>query len=214
MKSGIPVFLSLASAAFATPSGLNNIPTADVIPHRTTAIQVFDTFGDGPHDLWAGFKTGWAFDAVKFEFGLDGHVAPDPSGPLFFQTKVSTNLWENGAFAVGVANIGLSDSDRNGDTFRYGVLTHDFKVFRVSAGYGWQDDNNTILFGIDRTFKVGGRNLNLNADLIQTRDEDGWLASVGAKYDLSKHVVLEGWVNLPDEGDTTFVAKINFVFEY
>lgn len=40
------------------------------------------------------------------------------------------------------------------------------------------------------------------------------LTAVGAKYDLTKHIVLESWVNLPDGGDVSVMAKINFVFTF
>lgn len=58
---------ALATSAFATPTGLNNIPTADTIDHRTVAIQAFSSFGPGAnqfaangpdeHSFWMGFKT-------------------------------------------------------------------------------------------------------------------------------------------------------------
>jgi hypothetical protein len=61
---------------------------------------------------------------------------------------------------------------------------------------------------------VAGRDLNLNADLVQVRDGDGWLPSVGAKYALSRHVVLESWVNFPDRGAVSFIAKANLIFTF
>mgnify|MGYP001552431027 CR=1 FL=1 len=59
-----------AGTVFGTPTGLNNIPTADTVPHRTVAVQYFSSFGganqfatSGPGKTsdWAGFKTGWDF---------------------------------------------------------------------------------------------------------------------------------------------------------
>jgi len=216
MKQTNPILASLllAGSAFATPSGLNNIPTADTVPHRTVAVQVFDTFGAGPNDFWSGFKTGWDFSPIHLEWGLDSHLAPDPAGPLLVQTKIGFEPWKDGKIAVGVANVGLTDSEGTGDPFTYAVLTQDLKVARLSVGYGLQTDNNSVLIGLDRTWKVLDRNLNLNADLVQTRNESGWLAAVGAKYDLFEHIVLETWANLPDEGQASFMAKINFVFKF
>jgi hypothetical protein len=210
----LPLFLLTAGTALATPSGLNNIPTADTVPHRTVAVQAFDTFGDGPHDFWAGFKTGWDFSPVHLEWGVDSHLEPDPTGPLYFQTKLGFEPWQDGKFALGVANIGLTDTGRAGDPFTYAVLTQDLNFARLSLGYGLQNDNNTVLIGLDRTWKVLDRNLNLNADLVQTNDQSNWLASVGFKYDLSEHIVIEGWANLPDEGQASIVAKVNFVFKF
>ena len=214
MKHTALALLTTTVAAMATPSGLNNIPTGDLVPHRTVAVQFFDTFGNGPHDFWAGFKTGWDFSALQLEWGLDSHLAPDPSGPLYFQTKLGIKPWTDGLFAVGMANVGLTDTGRAGDPFTYAVLTQDFHFARLSLGYGLQEDNNTLLIGIDRTWKVLDRDLNLNADLVQTHDQSNWLASVGAKYSLSEHFVLEAWANLPDEGSASFLAKINYVFKF
>jgi hypothetical protein len=204
----------LTTSVLATPSGLNNIPTGDIVPHRTVAVQAFDTFSSGQDDFWMGFKTGWDLSPIHLEWGLDSHLSPDPAGPLYFQTKLGFEPWQDGKIALGVANVGLTDTGRAGDPFTYAVLTQDFHFARLSVGYGLQTDNNTLLLGIDRTFKVLDRNLNLNADLVQTNNESGWLSSVGAKYELSKHIVLESWVNLPDEGDASVLAKINFVFTF
>ena len=208
------LILAASPALFATPSGLNNIPTADTVPDRTVAVQVFDTFGAGPHDLWSGFKTGWDFSPLHLEWGLDSHLAPTPAGPLYFQTKIGFSPWEDGKIAVGVANVGLTNTDRAGDPFTYLALTQDLKFARLTVGYGLQTHGNTVLLGIDRTWKVYDHNLNLNADLVQTGDGHGWLTAVGFKYDLTDHIVLEGWTNLPDKGDVSFLAKINFVFTF
>ncbi|MCB1086575.1 MAG: hypothetical protein KDM63_05990 [Verrucomicrobiae bacterium] len=217
--SSVFAIASLATCALlpgvlATPTGLNNIPTADTVPHRTVAVQVFDTVGDGPHDFWSGFKTGWDFSKFNLEWGLDSHLAPDPAGPLYFQTKANFSPWEDGLIAVGVASVALSDSERAGDPFSYAILSQDLGLARLHAGYGLQNDGNTVLLGIDRTVKVLERNLNLNADLIQTGDGDGWLTALGVKYDLNEFLVFESWVNLPDEGEASVMLKLNFVFTY
>ena len=216
MKTQILALYALlaASSAFATPSGLNNIPTGDTVPQGTVAVQVFDTFGSGDHDLWTGFKTGVDLSPFKLEFGLDSHLAPSPSGPLYFQTKVGFEPWKDGKIAIGVANVGLTNTGRAGDPFTYAVLTQDLKFARLSVGYGLQNNGNSVLLGLDRTFKVFERNLNLNADLVQTNDESRWLTSVGFKYDLCKHIVLESWLNMPEQGDLSVVVKLNYVFTF
>jgi hypothetical protein len=212
--TAIALLLTSASV-FATPSGLNNIPTADLVGDRTVAVQVYDTFnGSGPHDFAVGFKTGLDFSPLRLEWGLDSHLAPTLSGPLNFQTKIGFTSWEDGKIAIGVANVALTDRDRSGDPFSYAVITQDLKFARLSIGYGLQTDNNTLLLGVDRTWKVSGHNLNLNADLVQTADGAGWLTSVGAKYDLTDSIVLESWINLPDHGDVSVVAKLNYVFKF
>lgn len=214
-RQTLALYALLTASAMATPSGLNNIPTGDTVPHRTVAVQAFDTFSSHSDDFWMGFKTGWDLTKeLHLEWGLDSHLSPDPAGPLYFQTKVGFSPWEDGKIAIGVAGVGLTNSDRAGDPFTYAVLTQDLKFARLSVGYGLQPEANTVLLGLDRSFKVFDRNLNINADLVQTGDQSGWLTAVGAKYDLTKHIVLESWVNLPDEGDASVVAKINFVFTF
>jgi hypothetical protein len=117
-------------------------------------------------------------------------------------------------FAIGIAGIALTDIDRAGDPFSYAMLAHDFGFARLHAGYGYQTNGSSYLFGVDRTWKLFGRNFNLNTDLAQTRDQRGLITAVGAKYDLTKHIVLETWANFPDRDAVSLIAKINFVFTF
>ncbi|MCW0218233.1 MAG: hypothetical protein OJI67_07905 [Prosthecobacter sp.] len=217
------LWLCVAASLHATPSGLNNIPTADTVPHRTVAIQAFSSFGganqfatggEGQHSFWMGFKTGWEFGPAHLEWGLDSPLGSEFTGPLLFQTKLGFIPWQDGAFALGVAGVALTDIDRSGDPFTYAMLAHDFGVARLHLGYGLQTNGNSLLAGIDRTWKLLDRDFNLNADLVQTRDQDAWLPSVGAKYGLTDHIVLETWANFPDQGSVSFIAKVNFVFKF
>ena len=215
--------VAAATAAFGTPTGLNNIPTAETIDHLTVAAQFFSSFGGsnqfatsgpGKTSQWAGFKTGWEFKPLHLEWGLDSPLGTGYSGPLFFQTKARIEPWKDGMFAVGVAGVALTDTKRAGDPFTYAMLYHDFHVLRLHAGYGLQTRGNSYLFGVDRTVKLFDRNLNLNADIVQSRNQHGVIAAVGAKYFLSKHIVLESWVNFPDKDRTSWIAKINYVFTF
>jgi hypothetical protein len=206
--------LLLTGLVHATPSGLNNIPTADTAPDDAVVIQVYDLFGEEPHDFASGFKTGMDLKWVDLEWGLDSHLAPGPAGPLFFQTKVAFSPWEEGKIAVGVAGVALSDTDVAGDPFTYAVLSQNVGFARLHAGYGVQTGGNTVLLGIDKNVEFLGRNLNLNADLVQIRDQDGWMPAVGLKYDLSKNIVFETWTNMPDEGKCEYVLKLNFVIPF
>lgn len=205
------VSLALVGSAQATPSGLNNIPTADTAAQGDLVVQVFDLFGDGPHDLGTGFKTGWDLPWFDLEWGLDSHVAPDPAGPLFFQTKIAFNPWKDGAIALGVAGVALSDLDAAGDPFSYAVLSQDVGFARLHAGYGLQTGGNTVLLGIDRNVDLFASEVNLNADLVQTRDGRGWMPSVGCKFELCRNVVFESWTTFPDEGSVELMLKLNFV---
>lgn len=215
--------LATASALHATPSGLNNIPTADAIPHRTVAFQAFSSFGglnqfntsgEGKHSFWMGFKTGWELGPAHLEWGLDSPLGSEFTGPLLFQTKVGFKPWEDGAFALGVAGIALTDIDRSGDPFTYAMLAHDFGFARFHLGYGVQTNGNSLLAGVDKTWKLLDRDFNLNADIVQVRDQEAWLPSLGAKYAVTEHVVLETWANFPDQGSISLIAKVNFVFKF
>ncbi len=219
----IAAAFAAASSAFCTPTGLNNIPTADTVPHRTVAVQYFSSFGGanqfaapepGKTSQWMGFKTGWDLDPVHLEWGMDSPLGTGVSGPLLFQTKARFSPWEDGMLALGIANLALTDAARSGDPFSYVMMWHDFQVIRFHAGYGYQTNGSSFLFGVDRTWKVLDRNFNLNADLVQSRDQRGLITTVGAKYDLSKHIVLETWANFPDRDRVSLIAKINFVFTF
>ena len=212
-----------ATSVFGTPTGLNNIPTAETVDHRTVAVQFFSSFGGsnqfatsgpGKTSQWAGFKTGWEFKPLHLEWGLDSPLGTGLSGPLLFQTKARIEPWKDGMFALGVAGVALTDSRRAGDPFTYAMLYHDFHFLRLHAGYGLQTSGDSYLFGVDRTWKLYDRNFNLNADIVQSRDQRGVIAALGAKYFLSKHIVLEAWANFPDRDRVSAIAKINYVFTF
>src|SRR5262245_21040232 len=82
--------------ARSAASGLNNIPTADTTPNLTLVMQEYSTFGaDRKPDHTAGFKFGidpWEKTEWRnrFEFGLDGHLAPGDAGPAVFDLKYAT----------------------------------------------------------------------------------------------------------------------------
>ncbi len=81
----------LAWDAHATPSGLNNIPTADTAPQGVLVLQMFSTVGgDNDSDFNLGFKTGVDFKPLRFEVGADSHVYPGVGGPVVLQSKVPT----------------------------------------------------------------------------------------------------------------------------
>ena len=150
--------LVTTTSAFATPSGLNNIPTADTAPQGTAVFQAFSTVGNDRHeDFNLGFKTGVDLRPVKFEFGLDSHILPDDAGPLTVQGKVAVPFGDNlPTLGLGIANTTFSGADRDkaGDPFSYLVLSHDFGFLRGHAGVGFQDDTALPFFGFDKTFRT------------------------------------------------------------
>ena len=246
MKQHIPALVLLAgiAAAHATPSGLNNIPTADTTPQGVFVLQGFTTLGENRDaDFNLGFKTGIDLKAVKLELGLASHILPGNGGPVTVHGKVAVPLGEGlPTLAAGAANISFSDRYRRraGDTFAYFVASQDFQWFRLHAGLAVQDSQPLPFVGIDKTFRIattqpasdgktakrGGaksapkketvmRDLfTLRADAIQQTDHR-WLASAGVLIPVCKHFVLETWGNFPiDGGDASVTIKANFVFTF
>ncbi len=108
MKQTIPAFIPLAgiAAARATPSGLNNIPTADTRPRGTFVLQGFTTVGNGRDaDFNLDFKTGIDLKVAKLELGLAAHLTPGKGGPVKPHIKLAVPLGEGRpTIAVGAAN--------------------------------------------------------------------------------------------------------------
>lgn len=221
---GLLSLMALPQRSAATPSGLNNIPTADTPPHLVLVLQEINTLApDSAPDFTAGFKMGLEplgkeLNWNKFEWGLDGHLAPEDAGPAVFQAKYATQPWKDlPTLAGGAANIAVTDDDRRrtGEAFKYAVLSQDFKWLRAHVGYGWQLDNDTVFFGLDKTFKVLDRDLMFRTDAKQIQGGSQWLASVGGIYFICKHFAFETWVSVPAErGDPSTTLKLNFIFDF
>jgi hypothetical protein len=234
----------LTTAALATPSGLNNIPTADTTPQGTFVLQGFTTIGsDRDADFNIGFKTGLNLGPAKLELGLASHLLPDKGGPIAVHGKVAIPFGENlPTLAIGAANGTFSGQyrDRAGDEFFYAVLSHDFGIFRVHSGCANQDGDFVPFFGIDKTFRRAvsvpsdGKSTNsssgkdpqaveetewrdlftVRADVIEQNDSS-WLYSAGVLVPVCKHVVFETWGNFPDNGDEpSLTMKLNLVLKF
>lgn len=227
-------FTALAAAAHATPSGLNNIPTADTTPQGTFVFQTFSTMGGSADtDLNFGFKTGLDLKVVKVELGSAAHLYPDKGGPVTVHGKVAVPFGEGlPVFAIGAANVAFSEQRRAraGDVFGYAVLSQDFGWLRVHAGCGWQDSDALPFFGVDKTFRItkaappaDGKTVSapetrdlftVRADVIELRSHD-WLFSAGVLVPVCKHFVLEAWGNFPSDGESpSLTLKANFVVSF
>ncbi len=147
----------LSAGAFASPSGLNNIPTADTAPQRTFVLQTYSTvFGQPDPDFNIGFKTGLDLKVAKIEMGFDSHLVPNRGGPVTVQGKIAVPLGEHlPTVAIGAANVAFSDHDRTraGDVFSYAVATEDLGWFRVHGGCAYVDSDALPFAGIDKTFQ-------------------------------------------------------------
>ncbi len=195
-------------AALATPSGLNNIPTAEVVGEDILVVQGFSTFGPDSGPAWfLGFKYG---PAENWEVGLDDTVAGAGSaGAPTLQVKYRVPLREGAALALGAANIS-DDRDRHGNAFPYAVASADLGWANGHLGYSWQTDNHAWFVGVDRAVSDV---LTLRADLIQTADAEESVSSLGFIRTLSRRWLVEGWASFPTaaEESTSYVVKLNYV---
>lgn len=77
--------LGLVRSASAEPTGLNNIPTTDVVPEKILVLQGKSDFG---HTRNADFLAGFKFGAWKdLEVSLDQKVGDNPHRDPAFQAK-------------------------------------------------------------------------------------------------------------------------------
>ncbi len=220
--------------AWASPTGLNNIPTTDVTPKRTVVVQTWlDLVENHQPQQFVGFKTG-VIDGL--EFGIDWKAYGAEHGHATLQTKYSFDIKKDLlAVAVGIANVS-DNRHHNGEVFPYVVTAADLKIFRLHFGFAPQPHNEAFFGGVDRTFRLFDRNLQLKADAIHINDKEDILFSVGFLYelgrrdadnrrplsgmarilnDLGKNFVLEGWASMPTNSDpNSFTLKLNYVIKF
>jgi hypothetical protein len=194
--------------AMATPSGLNNIPTADVAPEGLLVLQGFASFGREQAPGWfGGLKCGLAQD---WELGLDDTLAgSDSAGSPVLQAKYRMTLKPGAALALGLANLS-GDRDSNGEPFPYAVVSAGAGPVRGHLGRSWQSGNQAWFVGLDTPLKDG---LALRADWIQVADGEQSLTSLGFIGQLSPRWLLEGWVSHPTAAGAadSYVVKLDFV---
>lgn len=228
------VVLFSGQLAWGSPSGLNNIPTTDVVPKD---ILVFQTWFNMAHGMqteeYFGAKYGVPF-LEGLEIGIDWKGIGDTHGHAAFQAKyafdIEADLWRG---VVGIANV--SDSRKHqGEVFPYLATSVDLEMVRLHAGFAAQPHNEAFFAGIDRTLPFLNRNLQLKADVIQFNDMADALFSVGFLYDfaplsdeptrsdwigvleeISRNIVLEAWVSVPTTGaEEVYTLKLNYVIRF
>ena len=199
------------SSGHATPTGLNNIPTADVVPAHVLVWQAFAQFGEDRAPAWfAGFKYG---PAENCEVGLDDTVtgAGSAGGPTL-QAKYRLELNASAALALGAANVS-DDPSRHGELFPYGVVSAEAGSARLHLGRSWQSGNQAWFAGIDRSVSP---ELTLRADWIQTSDGDECVKSLGFIRSLGPRWLLEAWALFPSEdgASTDYIVKLDWVIPF
>ena len=215
-----------AASVQASPSGLNNTPTADTCPVQTLLLQTWEGFGyNMTPDNWVGMKYGLFKNA---EIGGDWKMNGDPSRPPVFQAKYTIDVSDQlPKLGLGIANVS-NDKDLNGDPMPYAVLSYDIKgLMRLHAGYGFQEDNEGAFGGVDRTFEVGALSLMPCFDIIQINDQHDALLAPGIKISapgckleglagaILRNIAFETWVNLPSQGNSeSYVAKLDYAIHF
>ena len=231
---GTILLFAAGQLAWGSPSGLNNIPTTDVVPENVLVFQTWFNFADDMQtEEFFGFKYGVP-GLEGLEIGIDWKGIGDPHGHAAFQAKyafdIEEDLWRG---VVGIANV--SDNRKhNGEVFPYVASSVDLEIVRLHAGFAAQPHNEAFFAGIDRTFPFLNRNLQLKGDVIQINDMDDALFSVGFLYDfaplsdeptspgfmgvledIGRNIVLEGWVSMPTTGgEEVYTLKLNYVIKF
>jgi len=205
---GLGLLLSSSLAVLATPTGLNNIPTAEVVPQRVLVLQGFSQFGT---DLSPGWFIGAKYGPARnLEVGVDDTAAGTGSsaGPVL-QGKLRLPLGSKRALALGAANLS-GDIGRNGEIFPYLVVSAGFKAFNAHLGHSWQKDNRAWFVGIDHAVN---RKLTLRADWIEANDGEDSLASLGFIQQIDSRWLVEAWSSLPSESGrhTSHIVKLDYV---
>ena len=209
------LFLSIVTVpGWATSTGLNNIPTADVVPERTLVYQWFSNLENNSKPAhFTGFKYGFM---KNVEIGLDGRIFPEKTKEenLVAQAKLRFELSDYLAIAGGITNLG--DRARAGKEFPFGVLSRDFGFLRAHFGGTIQNNNEGLFGGIGKTLKFLDRDLTLRSDIIQTNDQHDTTTSAGFIYDLGHNILVESWMSFPTESgkEDVLTIKLNYVIKF
>lgn len=219
--------------AEGSSSGLNNIPTTDVVPQDILVLQSWlnSAHNTAPQEF-IGFKYGPFKDV---EIGVDWKANDRTHGHGMLQAKYAFDIYGD-KFRGVLGFADLSDNRKhNGEFFPFVATSLDIDVVRLHFGYAPQPHNERFFAGIDKTFPFLGRNLQLKADAIQYNDKNDTLFSVGFLYELgapsgsktpqtglsrifnaiTKNLVLESWVSLPDtSAEDVYTVKLNYVIKF
>ena len=144
--------LLITEPLWATSTGLNNIPTADVVPENIPVFQFISNLANSNTPAYiTGFKYG---PAKNIEIGLDGNIFPQKgiTETLVAQGKLRFELSDSLAIAGGITN--LDDHARAGRESPFGVLSLDFGFPRAHFNVRIQRNNKGFCGGIDKVTKI------------------------------------------------------------
>ena len=191
-----------APSASASPTGLNNISTTDLVDFDFLVLQYYANIPPkGSTEQWLAFKYGLFHDV---EIGADWKVNDDPSLHAVLQAKyrVDPNHWwpdclELPKFVVGFANLN-DDRASTGPIAPYLTASYDLGIARLHAGFDFQHENEAFFAGVDRSFKLWGQGFTPRADVRQINDRPPRLAGqCGVHYDIARTVLTRVLGQLP-----------------
>ncbi len=222
-------------STWGSATGLNNIPTTDIVPERTFVWQGWVNAAGGEHpQQFTGFKYGLFQDA---EIGVDWKANDITHGHAMLQAKYAFDMGQSDAWRGVLGFADLSDNrSHNGEWFPYMATSLDLKAVRLHFGFAPQPHNERFFGGIDKTVSFFDRNLQLRFDGIHINDKQDMLFSAGFLYELAprtggnateqtglagvlggiaKNMILESWVSKPSTGDKeTYTLKLNYVIAF
>lgn len=226
--------LFASRSTWATSTGLNNIPTTDIVPEDVLVFQTWGNFAGGEHpEQFVGFKYGLLKDV---EIGVDWKANDVAHGHAMLQAKYAFDLdgdiWRG---VIGFAD--LSDNrEHNGESFPYVATSLDLRTFRLHFGYAPQRHNEAFFGGIDKTVEFLDRDMQFRFDGIHINDKEDMKFSAGFIYNLApktktngthssglaeflgnitKNMLIESWVTMPSTGDKeTYTVKLNYVIKF
>jgi hypothetical protein len=210
---------AIGGTAFASRSGLNNVPTADTSAAGTAVVQGYASFGpDRKPAFFSGARIGLSAFEQPCEAGFDTRWSPGATVPIYFNAKWRTHAAATRpAVGIGLAGAAVRETDRHrlGQPQTYAVVSYDARVARLHGGYTVQARNNAIFVGLDRSWLILQRKFTLRLDATQTQNRAQWLASAGFTYKFTERLNFELWQSKPTErGRSYATAKLGGGFKY
>ena len=224
----------IGHSAFGSSSGLNNIPTTDVVPENVLVFQTWTNLGYNRHPQnFVGFKYGPFKD---IEIGLDWKANDVAHGHTMLQAKYAFDIGEsdNWRGVIGFADLS-GNREHNGDFFPFLATSLDLKDFRVHFGYAPKPHDEAFFAGFDKTVLFLDRDLQFRFDGIHTNDKEDMKFSAGFIYNLApktetsrtqsglgeflgnitKNMLIESWVTMPSTGNQeVYTVKLNYVIKF
>ena len=184
------------TGVWSSPTGLNNIPTADYTPEHALVLQTYDFMQSGERTgIYLGVKYGLGHG---IEVGVDKRLTPTPDGPTQLQAKKTWDLvGDSTRLCVGVSNVTDNPSDH--PRHPYAVVTQKLSSnWRGHAGYAPERDNREWFVGTDYTLPCGTV---LRGDAVHSTTQSATVYGLGALVP-TRFGAVEGWVSRLSDGAT------------